>query len=117
MATNPFHKHKTLTLRGGEDADEPRSRLDPDRQMSLLAPRALLVRKALIKAPKVPLAIRVLRTTKVRRLARRVSVISPRTWRAGAAPEVLGLVLDPAPVRSVVCRTRLQGGSRRQDRN
>ena len=84
--------------------------------MSLLAPRVLLGRwarvlKAVIQVPKA--VIRVLRSSKARPLARRVSVTSLRTWQAGAVLEAPGRARLLAPVPSAACRTLLLGGSLR----
>lgn len=82
--------------------------------MPLLVPPVLPVLKAL-RAPRVRSAIRVLRTSRVPHLAHRGSATILRTWRAGAAPEVLALAR--APVRSATCRrTRPRVGSPR-DKN
>jgi hypothetical protein len=86
--------------------------------MSLLAPRVLPDLKG-PRAHRVPSAIRVLRTSKVPRLAllaHRGSVTILRTWRAGVAPVVLARARARALLRSASCRTRPRVGSPR-DRN
>lgn len=85
--------------------------------MSLLVPRVRRDLKA-FKAPKVPSAIQVLRTSKSPRLAHRGSVTILRTWRVGAGPAVLvlGQARARALLRLATCRTRPRDGSRR-DRN